>query len=54
MQTGLTKRQKRISIYFTEADEFVEICTYNTGFNFLQVLLKSSELYVIIHYMLLH
>ena len=32
MKTGLTKRQKRTSIYFTEADEFVEICTYNTGF----------------------
>ena len=31
MKTGLTKRQKRTSIYFTEADEFVEICTYNTG-----------------------
>ena len=30
MKTGLTKRQKRTSIYFTEADEFVEICTYNT------------------------
>lgn len=32
MKTGLTKRQKRTSIYFTEADEFVEICTYNTDF----------------------
>lgn len=32
MKTGLTKKQKRTSIYFTEADEFVEICTYNTGF----------------------
>lgn len=30
MKTGLTKKQKRTSIYFTEADEFVEICTYNT------------------------
>ena len=27
MKTGLTKKQKRTSIYFTEADEFVEICT---------------------------
>lgn len=32
MKTGLTKKQKRTSICFTEADEFVEICTYNTGF----------------------
>ena len=32
MKTGLTKKQKRTSIYFTEADDFVEICTYNTGF----------------------
>lgn len=32
MKTGLTKRQKRTGIYFTEADEIVEICTYNTGF----------------------
>lgn len=32
MKTRLTKRQKRNSIYFTEADDFVEICTYNTGF----------------------
>ena len=32
MKTGLTKKQQRTSIYFTEADEFVEICTYNTGF----------------------
>lgn len=30
MKTGLTKKQKRTSIYFTEADEFLEICTYNT------------------------
>ena len=28
MKTGLTKKQKRTSIYFTEADDFVEICTY--------------------------
>lgn len=32
MKTRLTKRQKRNSIYFTEADDFVEICTYNTDF----------------------
>ena len=32
MKTGLTKKQKRTSICFTEADEFVEICTYNTDF----------------------
>lgn len=32
MKTGLTKKQKRTSIYFAEADEFVEICTYNTDF----------------------
>lgn len=32
MKTGLTKKQKKTSIYFTEADEFVEICTYNTDF----------------------
>ena len=30
MKIGLTKKQKRTSIYFTEADEFVEICTYST------------------------
>ena len=30
MKTGLTKKQKRTSIYFTEADDFVEICTHNT------------------------
>ena len=30
MKTGLTKKQKRTSIYFTEAYKFVEICTYNT------------------------
>lgn len=32
MKTGLTKKQKRTNIYFTEADEFVEISTYNTDF----------------------
>ena len=32
MKTGLTKKQKRTSIYFTETDDFVEICTYNTDF----------------------
>ena len=32
MKTGLTKKQKRTSICFTEADEFVEIFTYNTDF----------------------
>lgn len=30
MKTGLTKKQKVANIYFDEADDMVEICTYNT------------------------
>ena len=31
MKTGLTKKQKTTSIFFTEADSIVEVCTYNTA-----------------------
>ena len=30
MRTGLTKKQKTTNIYFTEADDLIEVCTYNT------------------------
>lgn len=30
MKTGLTKKQKTTSIFFDEASDMVEICTYNT------------------------
>lgn len=30
MRTGLTKKQKATNIYFNEADNLVEVCTYNT------------------------
>lgn len=30
MKTGLTKKQKVTNIYFDEAGDMVEICTYNT------------------------
>lgn len=30
MKTGLTKKQKVTNIYFDEAVDMVEICTYNT------------------------
>ena len=30
MKTGLTKKQKVTNLYFTEADDFIEVCTYNT------------------------
>ena len=30
MKTGLTKNQKTTNIYFTEADDLIEVCTYNT------------------------
>lgn len=30
MRTGLTKKQKTTSIYFTEADDLIEVCTYNS------------------------
>ena len=30
MRTGLTKKQKITNIYFTEADDLIEVCTYNT------------------------
>ena len=31
MRTGLTKKQKTTNIYFTEADNLIEVCTHNTG-----------------------
>ena len=31
MRTGLTKKQKITNIYFTEADDLIEVCTYNTA-----------------------
>ena len=31
MRTGLTKKQKITNIYFTEADDLIEVCTYNTN-----------------------
>ena len=43
MKTGLTKKQKRTSIYFTEADEFVEICIYNTGFKKANGICRPTE-----------
>lgn len=30
MKTGLTKKQKTTSIFFTEADDWIEVSTYNT------------------------
>lgn len=30
MRTGLTKKQKTTNIYFTEADNLIEVCTHNT------------------------
>lgn len=30
MRTGLTKKQKTTNIYFTEADDLIEVCSYNT------------------------
>ena len=31
MKTGLTKKQKTTSIFFTDADERIEVCTHNTA-----------------------
>ena len=31
MKTGLTKKQKTRNVYFTEADDLIEVCTYNTN-----------------------
>lgn len=31
MKTGLTKKQKTTNVYFTEADDLIEVCTYNTN-----------------------
>ena len=31
MRTGLTKKQKITNIYFTEADDLIEVCTHNTN-----------------------
>ena len=31
MKTGLTKKQKTTSIFFTDADELIEVCTHNTA-----------------------
>lgn len=30
MKTGLTKKQKTTSIFFTDADDMIEVCTRNT------------------------
>ena len=30
MKTGLSKKQKTTTIYFNEADNMIEVCTYNT------------------------
>ena len=30
LKTGLTKKQKTTNIYFAEADDLIEVCTYNT------------------------
>lgn len=30
MKTGLSKKQKTTNIYFSEADNMIEVCTYNT------------------------
>ena len=31
MKTGLSKKQKSTNIYFNEADNRIEVCTYNTA-----------------------
>ena len=31
MRTGLSKKQKATNIYFNEADNMIEVCTYNTA-----------------------
>jgi len=31
MKTGLSKKQKTTNIYFNEADNMIEVCTYNTA-----------------------
>ena len=34
MKTGLTKKQKTTSIFFTDADDMIEVCNFNKN-NFL-------------------
>ena len=31
MKTGITKKQKTTSVFFTDADELIEVCTHNTA-----------------------
>ena len=31
MKTGLTRKQKTASIFFTDADERIDVCTHNTA-----------------------
>lgn len=31
MKTGLSKKQKTTSIFFTDADDIIEVCTHNTS-----------------------
>ena len=31
MKTGISKKNKTTNIYFNEADDMVEVCTYNTS-----------------------
>lgn len=31
MKTGLSKKQKATNVYFNEADNMIEVCTYNTA-----------------------
>ena len=31
MKTGLTKKQKTTSVFFTDADERIDVCTHNTA-----------------------
>ena len=31
MKTGISKKNKTTNLYFNEADDMVEVCTYNTS-----------------------
>lgn len=31
MKTGISKKNKTTNIYFNEADDMIEVCTYNTS-----------------------
>ena len=31
MKTGISKKNKTTNIYFNEADDVIEVCTYNTS-----------------------